>query len=81
MYSLIGFSNAVVAEAFVFRTGRNRMRAVVAGLGDALELCRIGNYWYSEYGESVSLEFVCCGGVSREAEELEAIELPRAACQ
>ena len=58
MYSLIGFSNAVVVEAFVYRTGENRMRAVVAGLRDALELKRLGSGWISEYGETVSFEFV-----------------------
>ena len=58
MYSLIEFSKAVTVEAFVFQTGKNRMRAVVAGLEDALELRRIGSHWFSEYGESVSLEFL-----------------------
>ena len=58
MYSLIGFSNAVVVEAFVFPAGKNRIRAVVAGLDDALELRRLGSQWFSETGESISLEFL-----------------------
>jgi len=58
MYSLIGFSNAVVVEAFVFQASENRIRAVVAGLDDAVELRRIGSQWFSETGECVSFEFL-----------------------
>lgn len=58
MYSLIGFSNAVMVEAFVFQTGKNRIRAVVAGLDDTLELRRLGSQWFSETGERVSFEFL-----------------------
>ena len=58
MYSLIGFSDAVVVEAFVFQAGKNRIRAVVAGLDDALELRRLGSQWFAETGELVSFEFL-----------------------
>ena len=58
MYSLIGFSGSVIVEAFVYQTSKNRMRAVVAGLRDALELRRLGSGWISEYGETVTFEFV-----------------------
>jgi len=58
MYALIGFSDAIVVEAFVFQANRNRIRAVVAGLHDAVELRRIGSQWFSETGECVSFEFL-----------------------
>ncbi len=58
MYSLIGFSNAVVVDAIVLKATKNRMRIVVPGLDDAIELRRNGPQWFSENGETVSFEFL-----------------------
>lgn len=58
MYSLIGFSNSVVVEAVVIHATKRRIRAVVAGLDDAIELRRVGSQWYSENGEVVTFEFL-----------------------
>jgi len=58
MYSLIGFSNAVVVEAVVLKASRNRMRVAIAGYADSLELKRDGGEWLLETGERVTLEFL-----------------------
>ena len=58
MYSLIGFSNAVVVEAVILKATRNRMRVVLVGLDDVLELRRVGSEWFSETGEAVTVEFL-----------------------
>ena len=58
MYSLIGFSNAVVVEAVVLKAAKNTMRVAIAGLDDALVLKRIGPEWSSEAGERVAFEFL-----------------------
>jgi len=58
MYSLIGFSNAVIAEALVLKITKNRIRVVVAGLDDAIQLRRVGQQWFSETGEPVTFEFL-----------------------
>ena len=58
MYSLIGFSNAVVVEAVVLKAAKNTIRVAIAGLDDALVLKRVGPEWYSEAGERVAFEFL-----------------------
>ena len=65
MYSLIGFSNAVVVEAVVLKTGKTRLRVAVAGLDDTLELQRVGPEWFSETGERVTFEFLAAEAPER----------------
>ena len=58
MYTLISFPAGVIVEAVVLATGPNRLRAVAAGIADAIELQCSGSQWLTEKGEPVEFEFL-----------------------
>jgi hypothetical protein len=58
MYSLMRFSDSLIVEGCIVEATRNRIRAIVPGLDDAIQLRRKGTQWFSENGEPVSFEFL-----------------------
>jgi hypothetical protein len=62
MYALLSYPAGIILEAVIVSRTRNRMRAVAAGLADALELKRTRSGWLTESGETVELEFVAAVG-------------------
>ena len=58
MYLLIRYPAGVVVEGVVLAKGRNRMRVVVRGFTDAIELKRSGPNWTADGRELVELDFV-----------------------
>jgi hypothetical protein len=62
MYLLIGYPSGVIVEAVALAKGRNRLRVVVPGLPDTIELKRAGEQWITAEGQPVSLEFAMAIG-------------------
>jgi len=58
MYTLVSFAGAVLLDGLVLERTANRMRLVVSGMADALELQRAGEDWFTEKGESVEFQFL-----------------------
>ena len=58
MYSLMSVAAGMVLEAVIVHRTRNRMRVIVPGFSDALELRRSGQAWFTEVGEPVEFEFL-----------------------
>jgi hypothetical protein len=57
MYLLMSYPVGVTMEAVILAKGRNRMRVVVAGLPDTVELKRSGAAWMAD-GEPVQFDFL-----------------------
>ena len=58
MYTLISFAGAVLVEGLVLSRTANRMRILVSGMKDTLELKRTGENWFTEKGEGVEFCFL-----------------------
>jgi hypothetical protein len=58
MYTLISFADAVLVEAIVLSRGDNRMRVVLPGVADTMEIQRAGENWFTEKGETVEFQFL-----------------------
>jgi hypothetical protein len=72
MYTLLRYVAGVVVEGVVFPRGKNRIRAVVAGFPDTIELRRSGLQWFTATGEEVEFDFLMsntCQGESVAAPE------------
>ncbi len=58
MYVLFQYPVGVVVEGVVLANGKNRMRVVVPGFADAIELKRSGANWITSDRQCVELEFI-----------------------
>ena len=58
MYLLITYPGGIVAEGVVLAKGRNRLRVVVAGLSDTIELKRAGSGWMAADHVQVEFDFL-----------------------
>jgi hypothetical protein len=58
MYILMRYAAGITVEALILAQGSNRMRVVVAGLPDAIELKRSGEGWLAPDRQAVELDFV-----------------------
>ena len=58
MYTLIRYPGGIIVEALVLAKGRNRMRVVVAGSSDTIELKRSGPQWFTATRQPVELDFL-----------------------
>ena len=58
MYLLIRYPGGVMAEGVVLAKGRNRLRVVVAGLSDTIELKRAGSGWIAAGHVQVEFDFL-----------------------
>jgi len=61
MYLLMSYPAGITMEAVILAKGRNRMRIVVAGSPDTVELKRSGEAWMAD-GQPVELEFLMTMG-------------------
>jgi len=66
MYLLMSYPAGITLEAVILAKGRNRMRIVVAGLPDTVELKRSGEAWLAE-GQPVEFEFLMAAGAESAA--------------
>ena len=66
MYTLIRYPGGIIVEALVLAKGRNRMRVVVAGSSDTIELKRSGPQWFAATRQPVELDFLMSNAHSGE---------------
>jgi hypothetical protein len=62
MHMIVKFQNGIRAEALLLAGGRDRMRLIVSGQADAIELSKADGYWYTEAGEPVEIEAITAVG-------------------
>jgi hypothetical protein len=60
MYTLIRYPIGVTVEAVILATGKNRMRVVIPGLPDTIELRRAGSQWFDSDRQPVEFDFLMC---------------------
>jgi hypothetical protein len=58
MYLLVRYPVGIILEAMVLAKGRNRLRIVVAGFPDTIELKRSGSQWFTASHQAVEFEFL-----------------------
>ena len=58
MYLLIRYPGGIIAEGMVLAKGKNRLRVVVAGFPDTVELKRTGAMWFTCRRELVEIDFL-----------------------
>jgi len=58
MYLLIRYPGGIIAEGAALAKGRDRLRVVVAGFPDTVELRRAGAIWSTCRGEVVEFDFL-----------------------
>ena len=58
MYLLIRYPGGIIAEGVVLAKGEDRLRVVVAGFPDAVELKRVGGAWSTCRSEVVEIDFL-----------------------
>jgi hypothetical protein len=62
MYLLMRHPAGITFEAVILARGKNRMRVVVSGFPDTIELRRFGSQWFDEEQQPMELEFLMCSG-------------------
>ena len=70
MFLLMSYSVGVTVEALLLAKARNRMRVVIRGFADTIELKRSGTQWLDQDRQPVEFDFLMCS--AREAEKLAA---------
>ena len=70
MYLLIRYPGGIIAEGVVLAKGEDRLRVVVAGFPDAVELKRVGGAWSTCRSEVVEIDFLMSD--QRESQSLAA---------
>lgn len=70
MYLLMSYGVGVTVEALVLARARNRMRVVISGFPDTIELKRSGTQWVDQDRQPVEFEFLMCS--ASEAQSLSA---------
>jgi len=58
MYLLIRYPGGIIVEGVVLAKGEDRLRVVVAGLSDTVELKRVGATWSTCRREIVEIDFL-----------------------
>jgi hypothetical protein len=58
VFTLISFSAGVLIEAVIMSRTEDRMRVVAPAFGDAIELRRYGQSWFTDLGERVEFELL-----------------------
>ena len=58
MYLLMRYADGSTVEAVLLAKGRDRLRMVVAGLPDAVELKRAGSRWLTPDRQAVDFDFM-----------------------
>ena len=58
MYLLIRYPGGIIAEGVLLAKGRDRLRVVVAGFPDTVELKRAGEMWSTCRRELVEIDFL-----------------------
>ena len=61
MYMILSYPTGRYTDAILLSATPARMRVVVKGQDDTLELCRIGTQWISDSGSPVEIESLLAG--------------------
>ena len=56
MHLIVKFQNGFHGEALLLAGGRERMRLIVAGQPDTIELSKLNGVWQTDAGETVEIE-------------------------
>jgi len=75
MYLLMRYPAGITREAVILAKGRNRMRIVVAGEPDTIELKRLGPEWLAGEGQPVEFDFLMAS-----VSESDAVSVSTRAC-
>ena len=62
MYVLMRHAAGITVEGLILASNKNRMRVVMQGFADAVELKRRGNDWLDPHGLPMEFDFVMSTG-------------------
>ena len=58
MYLLIKYPGGIIVEGVLVAKGKDRLRVIIAGFPDTVELKREGTMWSTSHRELVEIEFL-----------------------